>query len=56
LEPDARAFAEAVAIPPFLTGFGPEKGRERFDQVPTEANAARPGASSSRRTYPIRCR
>ena len=29
LEPDAQAFAEAVATPPFVTELGPIKGRER---------------------------
>ena len=42
LEPDAQAFADAVAAPPFLTEMGPQKGREALDQVQTEANAARP--------------
>jgi acetyl esterase len=42
LEPDAQAFADAVAAPPFLTEMGPEKGREVLDQVQTEAGAERP--------------
>ena len=42
LEPDAQAFADAVAAPPFLTEMGPQKGREALDQVQTEANAERP--------------
>jgi acetyl esterase len=42
LEPDAQAFADAVATPPFLTELGPAKGREVLDQVQSEAHAARP--------------
>jgi len=42
LEPDAQAFADAVATPPFLTELGPVKGREVLDQVQSEAHAARP--------------
>jgi len=42
LEPDAQAFADAVAAPPFLTEMGPQKGREALDQVQTEAGADRP--------------
>ena len=42
LEPDAQAFADAVAAPPFLTEMGPQKGREALDQVQTEASAERP--------------
>lgn len=42
LEPDAQAFAEAVATPPFVTELGPIKGREVLDQVQSEAHAARP--------------
>jgi acetyl esterase len=42
LEPDAQAFAEAVATPPFVTELGPIKGREVLDQVQSEAQAARP--------------
>lgn len=44
LEPDAQAFADAVATPPFLTELGPEKGREVLDHVQSEAEAARPDA------------
>jgi hypothetical protein len=42
LEPDAQAFAEAVATPPFVTELGPEKGREVLESVQLEAHAARP--------------
>ena len=31
LEPEAQAFAEVVANPPFLFDLGPEKGRAVFD-------------------------
>lgn len=44
LEPDAQAFADAVATPPFSTEMGADKGREALDQVQTEAKAARPDA------------
>jgi acetyl esterase len=52
LEPEAQAFADQVAKPPFLTELGPEKGREVFDQVQTEAHAARPDARIEDFTIP----
>ena len=33
LEPDAQAFADATANPPYLFDLGPEKGRETVDEV-----------------------
>jgi acetyl esterase/lipase len=33
LEPEARAFADATAHPPFLPELGPEKGREALDEL-----------------------
>jgi acetyl esterase len=33
LEPEAQAFEEAVAKPPFLFDLGPEKGRAALDQL-----------------------
>src|SRR4051794_19491066 len=33
LEPEAEAFAQATANPPFLFGLGPEKGRVSVDEV-----------------------
>src|SRR4051794_30919925 len=42
LEPEARAFADAVATPPFITELGPEKGREVLESVQLEARTARP--------------
>jgi acetyl esterase/lipase len=42
LEPDAQAFADAVATPPFITELGPEKGREVLESVQLDAGAARP--------------
>ena len=33
LEPEAKAFAEATASPPFLFDLGPERGRKTVDEV-----------------------
>jgi acetyl esterase len=52
LEPDAQAFAEAVATPPFVTELGPVKGREVLDQVQTEAQAVRPDVRFDDLTIP----
>ena len=52
LEPDAQAFAEAVATPPFVTELGPIKGREVLDQVQSEAQAVRPDVRTEDRTIP----
>jgi acetyl esterase len=52
LEPDAQAFADAVATPPFLTELGPVKGREVLDQVQSEAHAARPDVGIEDFTIP----
>jgi acetyl esterase len=52
LEPDAQAFADAVATPPFVTELGPVKGREVLDQVQSEAHAARPDARIDDFTIP----
>lgn len=37
LEPEAQAFADAAANPPFLYNLGPEKGRAVFDEVQSSA-------------------
>ncbi len=37
LEPEAKAFAEATAKPPFLADLGPEKGRKTVDEVQSAA-------------------
>ncbi|WP_285732982.1 alpha/beta hydrolase [Kitasatospora phosalacinea] len=39
LEPEARAFAEATANPPYLFDLGPAKGREAVDEVQSGAIA-----------------
>jgi acetyl esterase len=52
LEPDAEAFAEAVATPPFVTELGPIKGREVLDQVQSEAQAERPDVRIENLTIP----
>ena len=52
LEPDAQAFADAAATPPFLPELGPVKGREALDQAQSEAHAARPDASIEDLTIP----
>ena len=33
LEPEAKAFADAAANPPYLFDLGPEKGRKAVDEV-----------------------
>jgi hypothetical protein len=52
LEPEAQAFADATATPPFLPDLGPEKGRAAVDDVQSGAIAkpvtrARPTPRSS---------
>jgi acetyl esterase len=43
LEPEARAFCEATANPPYLSDLGPEKGRKAVDEVQS-APIAKPEA------------
>ncbi|MDT4925415.1 MAG: acetyl esterase, partial [Pseudonocardiales bacterium] len=51
LEPDAQAFADATANPPFLFDLGPEKGRETVDDVQS-GETAKPDVEVSDITLP----
>lgn len=51
LEPEARAFCEATANPPYLFDLGPEKGRKAVDEVQS-APIAKPAAEIEDLTIP----
>jgi acetyl esterase/lipase len=51
LEPEAEAFAQATANPPFLFDLGPEKGRTAVDEVQS-SRAAKPAVEIQDLTIP----
>ncbi|MFY1691463.1 alpha/beta hydrolase [Plantactinospora sp. WMMB782] len=52
LEPAARQFVEATAIPPYLHQLGPERGRRMFAELQS-GNVVRPDAELEDRTVPV---
>ena len=49
LEPEAQAFAEATAAPPFLYELGPEGARKVLDQVAVDGHQTRASFRPERR-------